>query len=181
MQPTIRFCETHYAVLPWIAEFGNTLSNAGYLAAAWYAPSHRPCLRSARLALVGVGVGSALLHGLATHWAQLLDEAAMLMLVLSLVRCVLVDTTGLDCATIAGTGLYLASGYHPLFVALFFALVSVLLWHSPVRTFRICSSWMSLAFAAWLLEQHTCMWGWWGHMVWHLASAWAVFCYICSV
>ena len=84
--PTVFFCESKYAVVPWVYEFWNTASNAGYAWVGLRAPAATPCLRAARRAMLAVGAGSALLHGTGTAAGQMADELAMLLLVLRFVE-----------------------------------------------------------------------------------------------
>jgi hypothetical protein len=176
---TIYFCEPKYAVVPWIAEFWNTVSNAGYLLAAWAAPAPTPCLQRARAGLMAVGIGSSLLHALAEPWAQLLDEMSMLFLVLCLLRCAWRRSIVVEGAAGLCTLLYLGTGVHAVFVSTFFLLCLVLACACWTVIDGACLGCLAGAFAFWVAEQQGCAQYpilAWGHVAWHLGSAAA--CYL---
>uniref|UniRef100_A0A7S3PPY8 Alkaline ceramidase n=1 Tax=Aplanochytrium stocchinoi TaxID=215587 RepID=A0A7S3PPY8_9STRA len=81
---TLDWCEENYLVTLYVAEWWNTLSNMGmvflsilgvYLAAREKFPLS---IKLMYLALLGVGIGSAVFHGTLQWYGQLLDELPML-------------------------------------------------------------------------------------------------------
>lgn len=89
---TIDWCEENYVVSPHIAEWYNTLSSGTLVAVGLFGiQSHRAGDASVFWTLVVVGIGSILFHALLTHWAQMLDEVPMVILLLQLCHMVLPD------------------------------------------------------------------------------------------
>ena len=85
---SIDWCEQNYAVVPWVAEFWNTLSSLAMVGAGTLGVSTRrfaPGVRVAFALLVGVGLGSVAFHGTLRFGLQMLDELPMLYLVTWLV------------------------------------------------------------------------------------------------
>ena len=78
-----QFCEPHYAVTPWIAEFYNTISSFLFTACAIYALYQEPKLRrdpyvlAANVILASIGLGSAAFHATMRYDMQLCDEIPM--------------------------------------------------------------------------------------------------------
>jgi dihydroceramidase len=85
---SIDWCEQNYAVLPWVAEFWNTLSSLAMVVAGMVGVSTRRFGAGVRFAfalLIGVGLGSVAFHGTLRFGLQMLDELPMLYLVTWLV------------------------------------------------------------------------------------------------
>ena len=85
---SIDWCEQNYAVLPWIAEFWNTLSSLAIVGAGVAGLFSRRFGAEIRVAfglLVMVGLGSVAFHGTLRFELQMLDELPMLYLVTWLV------------------------------------------------------------------------------------------------
>jgi hypothetical protein len=75
---SIRFGEPKYAWSPWVFEFFNTLSSLFYVVVALgFRVPGRP-VRAHELALILVGLSSALFHATGRRWAQLADEFSMI-------------------------------------------------------------------------------------------------------
>ena len=78
-----QFCEPHYAVTPWIAEFYNTVSSFLFTAVAIYALYYEPRFRkdpyvlAAFIFLAAIGLGSAAFHATMRYNMQLCDEIPM--------------------------------------------------------------------------------------------------------
>jgi len=89
---TIDWCEPNYAVVPYIAEFWNTLSSVvmvllgacGITFAAWVKCPKFCATQFAFLALVGVG--STLFHATLDIYAQMLDEIPMMWHTLAIIE-----------------------------------------------------------------------------------------------
>ena len=88
-EPNVEWCEGHthaFVVVPWCAEFGNTVSNLCFVAVACI--GWRRCLRQALPAsfkytetvIFLVAVASALFHATRDPRAEFLDEMSMTML-----------------------------------------------------------------------------------------------------
>jgi len=72
------FCEPHYAVSPYIAEFFNSTSSIIYILLALCVRfPNDSLLRAAQVWLLAVGVGSILFHGTMRYVFQLADEIPM--------------------------------------------------------------------------------------------------------
>jgi dihydroceramidase len=85
---SIDWCERNYAVLPWVAEFWNTLSSLAMVGAGIVGTSTRRFAAEIRVAfglLIVVGLGSVAFHGTLRFELQMLDELPMLYLVTWLV------------------------------------------------------------------------------------------------
>jgi len=80
---TIDWCERNYVVNSYIAEFWNTLSSlslfifglVGLIRARKFQVEYR--FRFSLIAMMAVGIGSALFHGTLTYFGQMLDELPM--------------------------------------------------------------------------------------------------------
>ena len=88
----IDWCETNYAVMPYVTEFWNVISCVAYVVAALLAV-RIPCRKSIRGLLVLyawllalTGVFSALFHGTLWWWGQKLDEVAETATLISLLH-----------------------------------------------------------------------------------------------
>eukprot|EP01012_Entosiphon_sulcatum_P003245 TRINITY_DN10964_c0_g1_i1.p1 TRINITY_DN10964_c0_g1~~TRINITY_DN10964_c0_g1_i1.p1 ORF type:complete len:260 (+),score=47.51 TRINITY_DN10964_c0_g1_i1:36-782(+) len=91
----VEWCEPNYAVSPYIAEFGNTLSSLPMVVFGLWGAHHtwRSCCTQRRfqlgfLGLALVGIGSAAFHATLRRYAQLLDELPMLWCNLVFLYCV---------------------------------------------------------------------------------------------
>ena len=85
---SIDWCEQNYAVLPWVAEFWNTLSSFAMVGAGLVGVSTRRFAAEIRVAfalLILVGLGSVAFHATLRFGLQMLDELPMLYLVTWLV------------------------------------------------------------------------------------------------
>ena len=177
--PTVFFCESKYAVVPWVYEFWNTASNAGYAWVGLRAPAATPCLRAARRAMLAVGAGSALLHGTGTAAGQMADELAMLLLVLRMLECTDRPRPAVQGTTAAVAAVYVVLGWYHLFVLLFLVLVvgTVARMRADPALRRgapACGAWMLAGFVMWVIEQALCARApalAWCHVGWHLCTA----------
>ena len=178
--PTVFFCESKYAVVPWVYEFWNTASNAGYAWVGLRAPAATPRLRAARRAMLAVGAGSALLHGTGTAAGQMADELAMLLLVLRMLECTAPrPLPAVRWTAGAVAAVYVALGWYRLFVLLFILLVGVTVASMRLdpalrRGAPACGAWMVGAFVLWATEQTLCARApalAWCHVGWHLSTA----------
>lgn len=78
VQANHAFCEPHYAVSPYIAEFYNSLSSLIYIVCALSVKfPNDPLVHTAKWWLCAVGVGSMLFHGTMRYVFQLTDEVPM--------------------------------------------------------------------------------------------------------
>lgn len=125
---THAFCEPHYTVSSYIAEFHNTWSSLIHIAVGYYV--YRKIrfdayTRIAAIWLVIIGVGSVLFHGTMNYACQLLDELPMIgfMLTVMLARAksnLLKDNKWLPmaswilCASVVG--LYLSFNVYEIFL-----------------------------------------------------------------
>lgn len=78
MAANIRFCEPKHTHHPAIAEFHNTWSSLTYVALGLWAVSCVKGSRTPALALISIGVGSAIFHATLQRWSEWLDEGSML-------------------------------------------------------------------------------------------------------
>ena len=85
------WCEPNYAVVPYIAEFWNTLSSLPIIATGAVGlylglrQGYRRRFLIPYATLIVVGVGSTLFHGTLTYWGQALDELTMVWMALGCV------------------------------------------------------------------------------------------------
>ena len=123
----IRFCEPKYEVTSNIAEFFNSFSNISYFwfgisglqfTSSWISKASYACL-------ILVGLGSFLLHATLQFWGEIIDEAAMLLLValfeLMLVRALCRKPTI----------------YYACIVALFLINISILIFYIANNNYEI--------------------------------------------
>lgn len=85
---TTNFCEPHYSLSPYIAEFFNSCSSFVYVVVGAYLlyklrHQNDKAVNTSALWLVAIGVGSALFHGTMRYSMQLADELPMVGFVLS--------------------------------------------------------------------------------------------------
>ncbi|OQO00663.1 hypothetical protein B0A48_13153 [Cryoendolithus antarcticus] len=125
-QPTSRanFCEEDYIITGWIAEFVNTLTNIAYILYAIQgirrARARRAPLSSQVLyyGLAGVGVCSALFHGLLKYPAQMGDDTSMQVATALVVHRAMTYGRGRGYARILAVGLAsllaLETAYHAI-------------------------------------------------------------------
>jgi dihydroceramidase len=80
------FCEPHYAVSHYIAEFFNSTSSLIYILLAFFIqlPKHDAFLQISRIWLLAIGIGSLLFHGTMRYAMQLADEIPMVGFVTTL-------------------------------------------------------------------------------------------------
>jgi len=146
-----RIPEKNYAVTPYIAEYHNTWSNAGFLLlgiwgvlqAQWSLASehHRALALKLYLLMIGCGIGSVIHHAIASKYYWRTIGADYVCIVLSI----------LTIWTNAGVILPLMS-------------LETQLWISfACGIFVLDHVWSGLRAP-------------WGHVIWHLSSAWAMYC-----
>ena len=74
---SVEFCEDKYVVTSWIGEYYNTLSSLCYILVAVFFLSTK--VKKIAWSVIGIGVGSMLLHGTLRYYGQWLDELSMLI------------------------------------------------------------------------------------------------------
>ena len=172
MEAHIRFCEPTYDVLPFVAEFWNTVSNASYFAVA--------CVhweqRYLAVMSVCVGVGSMLFHATQLRGAEYADEGAMLLLALGLLEytCPPRVWNVVAWGTYACTLLYVCTQHYLWFVGMFGLLVLLLGVTVPCRAARLT---MLAGTACWGVERAACAHAptlFVCHGLWHVASAYSI-------
>ena len=72
---SIEFCEDKYAVVTWIGEYYNTLTSLCYILAAIMFVNTR--LYKLAWAVMGIGIGSLLLHATLRYYGQWVDEITL--------------------------------------------------------------------------------------------------------
>lgn len=191
---TVHFGEPKYEFSSHVAEMGNTLTSLCYVEAVL-----RTCYRETRLprvhelALMLVGVTSALFHASGRRWAQLMDEGSMLLWTSSVLWSVNRFTPRLRCATALLWIVYLFQGHFGWFFLLFTFHVLTLLrtiwslkltsrlppvelecclgsWTYEADGPGMCSAVFGLATLSWVAEQLYPKF-FLGHMFWHCLSA----------
>ena len=75
---SITFCEDKYIIVPWIAEYYNTLSCVAFILAGL--PFIRGQMKDVAWMTILVGIGSMALHGTLQQYGQWMDEMAMISL-----------------------------------------------------------------------------------------------------
>ena len=171
----IDWCESNYTIVPWIAEFWNTLSSlvifamGAYGAVRWW--FHRDELERrfgvAFVSLAVIGLGSAAFHGTLLRLPQACDELPMVWLGLICFYCMVTRrpetpepertrwALGLGLAAVAFTAAYFAvASYFVFFIAVYAALVAyvcVATWRvafreSTDRRLRILFRWSIVAY-----------------------------------
>jgi dihydroceramidase len=116
------FCEPHYAVSPYIAEFFNSTSSLIFilpLALFLPCPKHNDAfIQISKAWLLAIGIGSLLFHGSMRYAMQLADEIPMVGFVTTLVICKismphpwLIGHTGLATAASCLYGISLMCAY----------------------------------------------------------------------
>lgn len=103
----VDWCEPNYVYTPWVAEAWNTASSLVLVVLGLYGMFrvHGLRFRLGMLGLAGVGVGSALFHGVLVRFAQAADELPMVWLGLTCVWTIA------DREKAAGEGRLLAAGF----------------------------------------------------------------------
>lgn len=150
----VDWCEANYAVVPWIAEFWNTVSSivifmvGAYGAVRWWQHRHELERRFgvAFASLAIIGVGSAAFHGTLLRIPQACDELPMVWLGLICFYCVVTRRAetpesirtrwwmGLTLGALLFTGAYFAvKDYFALFIGVYGAVVA----YVCVATWRI--------------------------------------------
>ena len=127
----VEWCEAHtdrYAISPYISEMTNTISNLSFLYVAYllsFYKSQHPIFWQCNLALVCVGLGSAIFHATETFAGEIADELPMSVLMYYYLaiachvhkwrfpRTVYLGTVAL------GWSLYLMYRNHAIFLTLF--------------------------------------------------------------
>ncbi|KAF4625665.1 hypothetical protein G7Y89_g12499 [Cudoniella acicularis] len=140
LSSTANFCEEDYAVTQYVAEFINTLSNIAYVYCALYYPSSagsRRRLDSMSVALIVVGITSALYHATLRQSMMYADDFSMWLIVACILRSLCCHgqsptITSLITAVISlgfciMTIIYLRSGNILIHTA-FFAFLVQLIW-----------------------------------------------------
>ena len=184
MNPIVYFCEPKYIVSNYIYEFYNTISNFGYLAIGYFNFDKDKKNKYAYSSLVGVGVGSILLHGTGSYFGQLIDEFFMLFFVISTLDLYKnTNRLALISYNICFLSLYLYFKIYMIFLFLFGSQVSYLIYTSYISTEKNTlernlaitgSSLFLTSKIIWDLEQNFCdsfpNFKWF-HSLWHLLSA----------
>ena len=180
----VKFCEPKFLVTNYIYEFFNTISNIPYILIGYYNYDKNPRLKYSYLSLLGVGVGSTILHGTGTYIGQILDEFFMLAFVvntLSLYPCI--NKFYLSCYNFFLGGLYIYFKIYSIFLILFTSQVIVLIMISYFSAPKNSQEYRMVVFGIsmfitgkllWDLEQNFCdkiPFFKWFHPVWHLLSA----------
>jgi len=75
---SVRFCENKYEEVYWIAEYYNTMSSLSYIFVGLLFLDTKIARLGNRLIMVGIG--AFLLHMTLRHYAQMVDEGAMIVL-----------------------------------------------------------------------------------------------------
>jgi hypothetical protein len=75
---SIHFCEDKYKNVYWVAEYYNTVSSLFYVLAGIFLLNSE--IKRLGWGLIGVGVGSCILHATLRYYGQWVDEIAMIVL-----------------------------------------------------------------------------------------------------
>jgi hypothetical protein len=175
---SLGFCEEKYAKVEWVAEYYNTVTSLFYVLSGILF-IRTPVSHLAWL-LIGVGVGSAALHGTLRWPGQWTDEIAMLLLSFFGLRELMPRIPRILVVPLL-LGYCELSGNFFFFFATFTAFQCLFLWEAcSIRRRRkvICiyAGLILLATACWLGDQFLCpqlgsyhLHGWW-----HVLSSLAV-------
>ena len=74
---TVKFCEDKYNVLPYVAEYYNTISAISYLMVGLFFKKFTN-LKKISNSIIFLGIGTMLLHGTLRRYGQWMDECGML-------------------------------------------------------------------------------------------------------
>jgi hypothetical protein len=162
----------------------NTLSAAAYLAAGWvtFRLLHSPAAIAFTAAMAFLSVGAALYHGTKALWASSLDHAGMYGVFAALACYALVPGHPGVVWFMAAFAVAWAAAFVFLFpgnlngrMALLLTLVSARGFLEGTWTLALVSLvLMTLAGAAWMVDQRSRKLGRFGHALWHLLTAGAL-------
>ena len=171
---SVHFCEEKYN--DYVAEFFNTTSSIFYIFAGVYF-INTPLYKLAYSA-IGIGVGSALLHGTQRRAAQWADEISMICLIFYGVQRFKKKLKDYWLLPIVGSYIAFSSVFSIFLIGFSAAQVYVMskAFHNNIYGKLYCITFLS-GFYCWLLDQFACEYvkEMYLHAWWHLLSALSMF------
>ena len=171
---TVKFCETPYKENDFIAEYYNTISGFIYvIIGLLYIKQYKELAFSC----ISLGVGTVLLHCTQKHYAQMLDELSMIVLVYLFLN--LLNNAYKKVYVIFLVGLYLYFNKNfQIFLTMFIGLVVILINETKSLSYNkrhyknLFIVLIIIATICWLIDQLFCNYvsGYYLHAVWHILT-----------
>jgi len=154
---SVEFCEDKYVESYWIGEYYNTLSSLFYIVIA--TPFLYTKISHIAWCIVGIGVGSILLHGTLRYYGQWVDEVCMLLTCFQTIKYLRPQVSNIFQIALLGMYFYLSHIYI-IFIGVFFALKIYLLYATFIGSGSLWGSlyiiFFLLGFLCWCLDKFSC-------------------------
>ena len=171
---TVKFCEEAYKESNFIAEYYNTISGFIYvIIGLLYIKQYKELAFSC----ISLGLGTILLHCTQKHYAQMLDEISMIVLVYLFLNLLNNSYRKVYIIFLVGSYLYFNNNFQ-IFVTMFVGLILILIYETKTISLRkkkytnLFIVLMIIATICWLIDQLFCNYVsyYYLHAIWHILT-----------
>ena len=176
---TVKFCETPYEHSYYVAEYYNTLSGFIYILVGYlYIKQYRELA----ISCISLGVGTILLHCTQKHYAQMIDELSMLVLVYLFLNLLNNAYRKIYVIFLVNLYLYFNKNFQ-VFLIMFTGLILLLINETKslsIRKKKYINLFIVLIIVAticWILDQIYCNYfkEYYLHSIWHILTGLCIY------